>query len=509
MTTVLEKVIGSIATTTRYPEQLLVPSADLENDLGIDSVKRVEIVTALADAFDLDLLSQERDPSIRTIQHIADWVENHLNGAQPTVPAADPEPAAPVAPTASPMAPGEELRQSPADANAPYPTPPTPGVSPPGVNGGMTQPAHGNGMTQPARGNGMTQPAHGKGMHSTVSGAGPASHSFRNDSVSPPFAPSTRFAAQPHRFHGPIPRFTDNPMGGSPDTPVASGQFAPNPTAHTLPPTVSPRRNLQGRVAFITGSGRGVGRVIARYLASHGATVIVNSFHSRDHGDATVDELRRVGHSAIHLWGSVANPDHVESIFQQIESQVGHLDILVCNASDGSLGSFTDVTLAEWDTAFHTNITGHYHCAMRAAPLMQRRGGGSMVTMSSIAAHRYVEGLGGQGVIKAAVESMTRHLACEFAEWGIRANCVSGGPVYGEVMSQYPESRATFNYWESIVPDRQLCSPMELASAVGFLVSDEAKGVNGSVWTVDHGASTRSHSRSLPQAVNGISTANV
>jgi len=130
---------------------------------------------------------------------------------------------------------------------------------------------------------------------------------------------------------------------------------------------------------------------------------------------------------------------------------------------------------------------------------MERRGGGSIVTMSSIASHSYVEGMGGQGVIKAAVESMTRYLACELAPLGVRTNCVSGGPVYGDLLETYPEARATHNYWERVIPDGQMCSPMDLAGTIAFLVSDDARAINGAIWTVDHGASTRAHSRPLPQ----------
>ena len=108
----------------------------------------------------------------------------------------------------------------------------------------------------------------------------------------------------------------------------------------------------------------------------------------------------------MHIWGSVANPQQVDSMFDQVEQQIGHLDILVCNASDGRIGSLARHSTEDWDRAFRTNVSGHHQCAMRASQLMQRRGGGSIITMSSIAAHRYVEGLGGQGVIKAAVESV-------------------------------------------------------------------------------------------------------
>ena len=199
-------------------------------------------------------------------------------------------------------------------------------------------------------------------------------------------------------------------------------------------------KSLSGRVALVTGSGRGIGRTVARLLARRGATVIVNSFHSREQGEQTAAEIDAEDGRAVHLWGSVANPDHVDEMFGQIEKQFG-LDILVCNASDGRIGPFLDLTPQDWDRAFRTNVSGHHQCAVRAAELMRPRGGGSIVTMSAVGAHHFVDGLGCQGVVKAAVESLTRYLACALGPSGIRVNCVAGGPVYGDLLAKFPEAR--------------------------------------------------------------------
>ncbi|MCA9161312.1 MAG: SDR family oxidoreductase, partial [Planctomycetales bacterium] len=146
-----------------------------------------------------------------------------------------------------------------------------------------------------------------------------------------------------------------------------------------------------------------------------------------------------------------------------------------------------------------------HQCAMRASHLM-RSGRSSIVTLSAVGATRYISGLGSQGVVKAAVESMTRYLACELGQFGIRVNCVAGGPVYGDLLSKFSAAEVTQRHWESFTPDGKLCSPMDLANAIGFLVSDEASGINGSVWMVDHGfsavadgRSSRAHSRRVLQ----------
>jgi enoyl-[acyl-carrier-protein] reductase (NADH) len=109
--------------------------------------------------------------------------------------------------------------------------------------------------------------------------------------------------------------------------------------------------------------------------------------------------------------------------------------------------------------------------------------------MSAVGAHQFVDGLGCQGVVKAAVESLTRYLAGALGPSGIRVNCVAGGLVYGDLLAKFPESRAIQNHWESMTPDGELCTPMDLAQTVAFLVSDEARGINGAVWMVDHGFS--------------------
>lgn len=388
----LKRVVDSLAVTTRYPTQLLTANADLENDLGIDSVKRVEIIIALNEEFGIELQDEKRDPSIRTIGNLASWIDGLLNPSGPDR--------------------GSEQRDT-------------------RVLDRQVPPVNGD-----------------------------------------------------HRSH-------------TSDTPPPQSLPAPHyPVTGSGTETAGTARPLSGRVALVTGSGRGIGRTIARVLAARGATVVVNSFHSRDQGEQTVAEIRAQGGTAVHIWGSVANPDHVDEMFTQIEQQFG-LDILVCNASDGRIGSFLELTSDDWDRAFRTNVSGHHQCAIRAARLMRPRGGGSIVTMSAVGAHRFIDGLGSQGVVKAAVESLTRYLACELGRFGIRVNCVAGGPVYGDLLSKFPAARATQDYWESMIPDGELCSPMDLAQTIAFLVSDEARGVNGAVWMVDHGFSANADGQPL------------
>ena len=434
--TTLSRVVTCIAQTTRYPVKLLQPTADLEIDLGIDSVKRVEIVVALGKEFDLPLADQPRDKAIRTIDDIANWVEKMQgNNAAPAAPAP-----ATAQPTPSQAVPNQFSPNQFAPSNPvppPVPAPPITNYQPP------TQPFQSQRPPQ--------QPPQ------------PATNQFN----------PVRFdSAHPAGMNGGAPQM--QPIGN---------------------------KSLAGKIAFVTGSGRGVGKVTARVLSARGATVIVNSFHSREAGEETAAEINGSGGQAIHLWGSVANPEQVDAMFREIESRFGRLDILVCNASDGKIGSFMELTPDDWDRAFRTNVSGHHQCAVLASKLMQRVGGGSIITMSAVGSHRFIHGLGSQGIVKAAVETQTRYLACELGKFGIRVNCVVGGPVYGDLLSKFPEAQATQHHWETVCPDGRLTSPLDLANTIGFLVSEDARGINGAIWAVDHGFSAMSSGQPIPKPV--------
>jgi len=425
----LARVVECIAKATRYPVKLLKPDADLEIDLGIDSVKRLEVVVEIEKEFGLDLASQPRDSSVKTIEDIASWVERMMGATE----------------------------QVPGTAN---------------------------------------ESTSSSDNRFEAKGNGGASSQFE---LQPPDPEATQFDSK-NGFESSVNRPNVRFDNGHPavNAPV-SRDLASQPE-----PAVSMGKSLAGKVAFVTGSGRSVGKVIARVLAARGATVIVNSFHSRDAGEQTVAEINNSGGKAIHIWGSVASPTQVNNMFDEIESRFGRLDILICNASDGRIGSFMELSSEDWDRAFRTNVSGHHHCAVRASRLMQRVGGGAIVTMSAVGAHGYVDGLGSQGVVKAAVESLSRYLACELGKFGIRVNCVQGGPVYGDLISKFPNSQAAQHHWESVSPDGHLTSPLDLANTIAFLVSDEARGINGAVWTVDHGFSAMESGQPVPRSVPNV-----
>jgi NAD(P)-dependent dehydrogenase (short-subunit alcohol dehydrogenase family) len=251
------------------------------------------------------------------------------------------------------------------------------------------------------------------------------------------------------------------------------------------------RKPFAGKVALVTGSGRGLGQDVVCYLAELGAAVIVNSFHSRQEGERTVEEIKAKGGNAIHAWGSVANPDHVKMIFEQVESTFGGLDFFVSNASNGMLARLKDITTEHWEKAFRTNVVGLHQSALKAVELMKKRGGGKIITLSTPASHGYVDYFGCMGTVKAAVESLTKSMAIEFSADNIQVNCVSPGPVYGDLLNKWPESDRLVRQWETNTAYNRLCEARDVSHFIAYLLSDPVKLFTGSVLIMDGGISSQ------------------
>jgi NAD(P)-dependent dehydrogenase (short-subunit alcohol dehydrogenase family) len=273
----------------------------------------------------------------------------------------------------------------------------------------------------------------------------------------------------------------------------AAAASASDSSSRTRTSTVlhAERKPFTGKVALISGSGRALGKDVACYLAELGASVIVNSFHSLQQGEETVAQIKAAGGEAIHAWGSVANPAHVDSIFETVEKNFGGLDFFISNASNGMLARLEDITLEHWEKAFRTNVVGLNQCSLRAVNLMKRRSGGKIITLSSPASHGYVDYFGCMGTVKAAVESLTKSMAIEFAPYNIQVNCVSPGPIYGDLLNKWPESKRLISEWENATVCDRLCENRDVSHFIAYLLGDAVKLFTGSVLVMDGGISVR------------------
>ncbi len=251
------------------------------------------------------------------------------------------------------------------------------------------------------------------------------------------------------------------------------------------------KKPFEGKIGFISGSGHGLGKEIAMYLADLGATVIINSFHSRDQGIKTEKEILARNGKVHHIWGSMANPKQLHEIFDEIESQYGYIDFFISNASNGMLAPIEKLEVEHWKKAFMTNVVGLQQGAVRAVKMMKKIGKGKIITLSSPAAHGYVEYFGAMGAVKAAVESFTKAMAVEFAPYNIQVNCVSPGPIIGDLLNKWPESKRLIEQWEEATPYERLCNGSDVAHFIAYLLSDPVKLFTGSILVQDGGISSK------------------
>ena len=259
-------------------------------------------------------------------------------------------------------------------------------------------------------------------------------------------------------------------------------------TANSAP---TARPELDGLVALVTGGSRNVGKVIAKRLAVGGATVIVNYFRSPADARTTCAEIEASGGRAFPIRASVAQPDQLDRMFAEIEAKFGRLDILVNNAAYGALVSGAEVTDELLDRALDTNLKGSLGCARRARPLMVGNGGGSIINLSTLGGGQFVmAGYLACGPAKAAVESLTRYLAVEFAPDGIRVNTAAAGMLDSEVASLFPRAAEMRRAVVGATPLGRLGRPEEFAEVVAFLASSRASWITGQLLLADGGMST-------------------
>lgn len=189
---------------------------------------------------------------------------------------------------------------------------------------------------------------------------------------------------------------------------------------------------LDGKVAFITGAVRRIGRAMALALAEEGASVVVNARNSVDEGNSVVAEIEaRGGRAAFHR-GDVTDEAQVAAMVAAIVGEFGRLDILINNAADRGDAPFTKMSFAEWREVTGIILDGAFLCSRACIPQMIRNGSGTIINIGGVSAHTGVKGRVHVGTAKAGLEGLTRGLAVEFASAGITVNCVAPGRIGGE-----------------------------------------------------------------------------
>jgi NAD(P)-dependent dehydrogenase (short-subunit alcohol dehydrogenase family) len=242
-------------------------------------------------------------------------------------------------------------------------------------------------------------------------------------------------------------------------------------------------------VILITGALTGIGRAAAVAFAKKGAKVVVSGRRDQA-GEALVQELRSFGSEAEFIKADVRKEEDVRVLVDATVGRFGRLDVAVNNAgTEGQVGPITDQTAESFAATFDTNVLGVILSMKHEVRVMQEQGSGSIVNISSTYGH---EGAAGASVYvgsKHAVEGITKSVALEIADSGIRVNGVAPGPTDTGMLTRFtgtPENKAAL---VTGVPMARLGLSEELASAIVFIASDEASFITGHILNVDGGHS--------------------
>ncbi len=243
--------------------------------------------------------------------------------------------------------------------------------------------------------------------------------------------------------------------------------------------------SLADRVAIISGSGRGIGREIARLFSSVGARIVVADIDAES-ARSTASEITAAGNVARAFAVDIGDPAQVQCLMEDTIAHFGRVDVLVNNAGVGLNKPFLETTSAEWEHQIRVNLTGTFLCAQAAALVMTHQGTGTIVNVASISGQRGGQGRAAYGAAKAGVILLTKVMAVELAPLGVRVNAIAPGPVDTD-QSRGTHTEATRQAYFDRIPIRRYGEREEIAAAALYLASDASSFVVGHVLNVDGG----------------------
>jgi len=243
--------------------------------------------------------------------------------------------------------------------------------------------------------------------------------------------------------------------------------------------------NLSGKIALVTGGGRGIGRAICLELAGRGATVIVNYNRSAAAAENLVAQIEAAGGTARNMPADVSDERQVAAMFKAIIAEYGTIDILVNNAGVTRDNIIMMMKPADFDDVIETNLRSCWLCCKSAARAMMRKRSGSIINITSVVG---IAGNGGQtnyAASKAGIIGLTKSLAKEVAARSIRVNALAPGFVDTEMTADLGDDIREKAI--EAIPLGRMGTPKDIAKAVAFLASDEAAYITGQTLVVDGG----------------------
>ncbi|MBC8769124.1 SDR family oxidoreductase [Arenibacter sp. BSSL-BM3] len=242
--------------------------------------------------------------------------------------------------------------------------------------------------------------------------------------------------------------------------------------------------DFKGKVAIVTGAGQGIGLEICKQLVAHGANVLLNDLDATLTKEAVADMDGNNG-KCIGLAGDSSDMQLIQKMVDTAVTEFGKLDVVVANAGITLFGEFLTYTPESFFEVMKVNLGGSFFLAQSAANQMKKQGsGGSILFMSSVTGHQAHENLAAYGMSKAALEMLAKNLVIELSPYKINVNTVAPGATLTE---RTLKDKDYFGTWESITPLGRPASVNDIAQAVLFLISDNAKHITGQSLVIDGG----------------------
>ena len=236
---------------------------------------------------------------------------------------------------------------------------------------------------------------------------------------------------------------------------------------------------LEGKVALVTGAGRGIGKAIALRFAQEGANVAFTDLAVNEAVEETVKEIEAMGVKAKAYASNAANFDETHEVVKQIVEDFGRIDVLVNNAGITKDGLMMRMSEAQWDAVINVNLKSAFNFIHAVTPVMAKQRGGSIINMSSVVG---VSGNAGQcnySASKAGMIGLAKSIAKEMGPRGIRANCIAPGFIITDMTNQL--SQEVKDQWAAQIPLRRGGTPEDVANVALFLASDLSSYVSGQV----------------------------